>query len=76
MLDKIRSILIDQLGLRSTEPNEIPIDSHLVDDLGADSLDSVTLLMRLEEEFDCEIDDDIAENWQTVGDIINYFENT
>ncbi len=56
------------------DPDEIRIDHSIQDDLGADSLDYVELIMRLEEDLDCEIQDSIAEKWETVGDVYDHFE--
>ena len=67
--DRVKKIVSDQLG-KSVE--EIQSDSSFVDDLGADSLDTVELVMALEEEFDCEIPDDAAEKIQTVKDAIDF----
>ena len=67
--DRVKKIVSDQLG-KSTD--EIQSDSSFVDDLGADSLDTVELVMALEEEFDIEISDDEAENISTVQTAIDY----
>lgn len=71
MLEKIRSIIADELGV---EEDSIDVDSHLTDDLGADSLDAVELIMAIEEEFDLEIDDSSATKMKTVQDIVDYLE--
>jgi acyl carrier protein len=68
---KVREMIIDSLGI---DPEKISTDSSFVDDLGADSLDTVELVMAFEEEFDVEIPDEDAENLATVGDAINYLE--
>ncbi|NLB82063.1 MAG: acyl carrier protein [Clostridiaceae bacterium] len=68
-LEKIREILVEQLGVSE---DEIDLNSSLTDDLGADSLDLVELVMAMEQEFDIEIHDEDAENIQTVGDAVNY----
>lgn len=68
-LEKIKEILVEQLGVSA---DEISLDSSLMDDLGADSLDLVELVMALEQEFDLEISDEDAENIKTVGDAVNY----
>ncbi len=69
--EKVKSIIVDQLGV--DEKDVVP-DASFVDDLGADSLDTVELVMALEEEFGMEIDDKDAEKIQKVGDAISYIE--
>ncbi|MCY1041389.1 acyl carrier protein [Corallococcus sp. bb12-1] len=66
---KIKSIIADQLGVGE---DEIKPEASFIEDLGADSLDIVELVMAMEEEFEVEIPDDEAENIKTVGDAINY----
>jgi acyl carrier protein len=68
-IDRIKKIIIDQLGI---EEGKISIESSFIDDLGADSLDIVELIMAFEEEFDIEIPDEDAEKIKTVGDAVNY----
>ena len=70
-LEKVRSIVAEQL---SVDPNEIKPDSNFQNDLGADSLDTVELVMALEEAFDIEIPDEAAEGIATVGDAVKYIE--
>ena len=72
VFEKVREILCDQLDV---EEDNVTMSSSLTDDLGADSLDLVDLVMTLEEEFDIEIPDEDAENVKTVGDIVKYIEN-
>lgn len=72
MLDKIREIVVEQLGV---EPEQVVPSANFVDDLGADSLDNVELIMAFEEEFDVEIPDTDAENIKTVQDVIDYIES-
>ena len=67
--DKVKKIVSDQLG---TAIDDIQSDSSFVDDLGADSLDTVELVMALEEEFDLEIADEEAEQISTVQEAVNY----
>ena len=69
--DRVKKIVSDQLG-KSVE--EIQSDSSFVDDLGADSLDTVELIMEFEREFDIQIPDDQAEAIATVGDAISFIE--
>ncbi len=71
ILEKVRSIVAEQL---SVEKGEIKADSNFQNDLGADSLDTVELVMALEEAFDIEIPDEAAEGIATVGDAIKYIE--
>jgi acyl carrier protein len=69
---KVKSIIAEQLGVAE---GEIKIESSFVEDLGADSLDIVELVMAMEEEFDVEIPDDQAENIKTVKDAVDYINN-
>ena len=69
--DKITEIIVEQLGVK---PEEVVPEASFVDDLGADSLDTVELVMALEEEFGIEIPDEDAEKIQTVGDAVRYID--
>ncbi|MBN2120363.1 MAG: acyl carrier protein [Candidatus Omnitrophica bacterium] len=69
--EKVKSIIAEQLGVKS---EEIKPESSFVDDLGADSLDTVELVMALEEEFGIEIPDEDAEKMGTVGEAIKYID--
>jgi acyl carrier protein len=69
--DKVRQIIADQLGVKK---EEVVDSAKFVDDLGADSLDTVELVMALEEEFGVEIPDEDAEKLATVGDALKYIE--
>lgn len=69
VLEKVRSVIVDQLNV---EEDVVTEDASFVDDLGADSLDIVELVMALEEEFGISIPDEEAENIKTVGDAMNY----
>ena len=69
--DKITEIIVEQLGVK---PEEVTPEASFVDDLGADSLDTVELVMALEEEFGTEIPDEQAEKLQSVGDVNKYIE--
>ena len=69
IFDKVKEIIIEQLGV--TE-NAVTSEASFIDDLGADSLDIVELIMALEEEFDLEIPDSDAEKVVTVGDVVEY----
>ncbi|MBT4838765.1 MAG: acyl carrier protein [Methylococcales bacterium] len=66
---RVKEIVVEQL---SVKPEEVTIEASFVDDLGADSLDTVELVMALEEEFECEIPDDEAEKITTVQQAIDY----
>jgi acyl carrier protein len=66
---RVKKIVAEQLGVNEAE---VKIDSSFVDDLGADSLDTVELVMALEEEFDCEIPDEEAEKITTVKQAVDY----
>jgi acyl carrier protein len=72
IFEKVRDIIAEQLGI---DPEEITMESSFIDDLGADSLDIVELIMALEEEFDIEIPDEDAEKIKTVGDVVEYLSN-
>ncbi len=67
--DKVKAIIVEQLGV---DEAEVTPEAKFVDDLGADSLDTVELVMALEEEFKLEISDEDAEKIQTVGDAVRY----
>ncbi|MDI6400450.1 acyl carrier protein [Balneolaceae bacterium ANBcel3] len=66
---KVKSIIVDKLGV---DESEVSGDANFTNDLGADSLDTVELIMEFEKEFDISIPDEDAENIATVGDAINY----
>ena len=70
--EKVKKIIVEQLGV---EEEEVNMESSFIDDLGADSLDIVELIMALEEEFDIEIPDSEAEKIACVGDAVNYIKN-
>ena len=72
VFEKVKDILVDQLDV---EEEKVTMEASVTDDLGADSLDLVDLVMSLEEEFDVEIPDDQVENIKTVGDIVKYIED-
>ena len=69
--DKIKGIIAEQLGV---EQDAITMDTNLMKDLEADSLDAVEIIMAIEDEFDIEIPDEDAEKFQTVADIVGYVE--
>ena len=70
--DRVRKIVVEQLGVKE---DELTNDASFVDDLGADSLDTVELVMALEEEFETEIPDEKAEKITTIQEAINYIES-
>ena len=72
VFDKIKSIIVEQLD---ADENDVKMESNIQDDLGADSLDVVDLVMSIEENFDIEIPDEDVENIKTVGDIGKYIES-
>lgn len=67
--DRVKKIVVEHLGV---EEDKVKEDASFIDDLGADSLDTVELVMAFEEEFSVEIPDDAAEKIQTVGDAVNF----
>ncbi len=69
--EKVKSIIVEQLGISE---DEVKPEASFIDDLGADSLDIVELVMAMEEEFEIEIPDEEAENIKTVGDAIKYID--
>ncbi|MDR2655023.1 MAG: acyl carrier protein [Oscillospiraceae bacterium] len=72
VFEKVRQVVCDQLDL---EEDQVILESSVIDDLGADSLDIVDLIMSLEEEFDVEIPEEEVDNIKTVGDIVKFIEN-
>ncbi|MCZ2258818.1 acyl carrier protein [Sporosarcina sp. G11-34] len=71
VLERVTKVIVDRLGV---DESEIKMEASFRDDLGADSLDVVELVMELEDEFDMEISDDDAEKIATVGDTVTYIE--
>ena len=72
IFDKVKEIIVDQLD---ADENDVTQDASITDDLGADSLDVVDLVMSIEEEFDIEVPDEEVANMKTVGDIVKYIES-
>ena len=70
--EKVKQIIVEQLGV---DEGEVTPSASFVDDLGADSLDTVELVMAFEEEFNVEVPDEEAEKLQTVGDVVKYIED-
>ncbi len=73
VFEKVKEIIVDQLGIEEDE--KVVAGANIQEDLGADSLDVVDLVMSLEEEFDIEIPDEAVEQIKTVGDIVKYIED-
>ena len=71
VLDVIKGMIIDQLGVSE---DELQLETNLMKDLEADSLDAVEIIMAIEDEYDIEIPDEDAERFQTIGDIVSYVE--
>jgi acyl carrier protein len=71
VLERVTKVIVDRLGV---EESQVKLEASFKDDLGADSLDVVELVMELEDEFDMEISDDDAATIATVGDAVNYIQ--
>ncbi len=72
VLERVTKVIVDRLGV---DESEVKLEASFRDDLGADSLDVVELVMELEDEFDMEISDEDAENISTVGNAVSYIES-
>ena len=72
-LDKVKEIVVDKLGVESSK---ITLEAKFIDDLGADSLDTVELIMQFEEDFEIEIPDEDAEKIMSVGQAVDYINNS
>lgn len=72
IFEKVKNIIVDQLDV---DEEKVTMNANIQDDLGADSLDIVDLVMSFEDEFDLEIPDDQVENIKTVGDVVKYIED-
>ena len=72
VFDDVRDVVVEQL---SVAPDAVKLDSKIIEDLGADSLDVVELVMALEEKFEVEIPDSDAETLITINDVVTYIEN-
>ena len=70
--DKVRDIIVEQLGVN---PEQVTLEAKFIEDLGADSLDTVELVMAFEEEFGIDVPDEEAEKLQSVGDVVRYVED-
>ena len=69
VFDKIKSIIVEQLGV---DEAQVALETHLMKDLEADSLDAVEIIMAIEDEFEVEIPDEVAESFTSIADIMNY----
>lgn len=72
VFDEIKEILVDQLAVNE---NDIEMSSNLVDDLGADSLDAIDIVMSIEDRYEIEVPDEVVEKIETVEDIVNFIES-
>jgi acyl carrier protein len=72
LMDKVKKIIVEQLGV---DESEVTPEAHFIDDLGADSLDTVELILSFEEEFDISIPDEDAEKLETVGKAVKYLKD-
>jgi len=70
--EKVKDIIVEQLGVN---PEQVTAQAKFIEDLGADSIDTVELVMAFEEEFNVEVPDEEAEKLQTVGDVVKYIED-
>ena len=70
--EKVKDIIVEQLGVN---PEQVTEKASFIEDLGADSLDTVELVMAFEEEFSVDVPDEAAEKLQTVGDVVSYIES-
>lgn len=71
VFEKVREIIVEQLGV---DENDVTIDTHLMKDLEADSLDAVEIIMAIEDEYGIEIPDEDAEKFQSVSDLVKFVE--
>jgi acyl carrier protein len=71
VFEKLKGIIVEQLGVKESE---ITLDAHFADDLGADSLDIVEMIMAVEEEFNIQVSDDEAEGLEKVSDVVRFIE--
>lgn len=70
--DRVKDIIVDQLGVNA---DQVTLEAKFIEDLGADSLDTVELVMAFEEEFEIEVPDEEAEKLQSVGDVVTYIKS-
>ena len=72
IFEKVQGIIVEELGV---EKDEITLEANLNDDLGADSLDAVELIMAIEDEFEIKVSDEVAQTFKTVKEIVDYIES-
>ena len=72
VFDEIKEILVEQLSVKESD---IEMSSHLAEDLGADSLDAIDIVMSIEDRYESEVPDEVVEKMKTVEDIVNYIES-
>ncbi len=72
VFDEIKEILVEQLSVKESD---IEMSSHLAEDLGADSLDAIDIVMSIEDRYEIEVPDEVVEKMKTVEDIVNYIES-
>jgi acyl carrier protein len=70
--DRVVQIIAEELNI---EPDELTMETHITDDLNADSLDAMEVILKIEEEFDVEIPDDIVQTIQTIADVVEFLDN-
>ena len=71
VFEKVKEIIVEELGV---EAEEVTLEADLTDDLGADSLDAVELIMAIEDEFDIKVSDEVAQSFKTVAQIVSFIE--
>ena len=72
IFEKVKAVIVEQLDVENED--EVTLETSLMRDLEADSLDAVEIMMALEDEFDIEVPDEVAEGFQNIGDIVKYIE--
>ncbi len=72
VFEKLQQIIVDELGV---EAAQVTLDADINDDLGADSLDAVELVMAIEDEFEIKVSDEVAQSFKTVGQIVKFIES-
>ena len=70
--ERVVQIIAEELGV---DPDELSMDTHITDDLDADSLDAMEVILKIEEEFDVEIPDDLVQRIQTIADVVEFLDN-